>query len=378
MIRSVSCTLMSLGLMFLSPGLLAQETIHVVVDYVAPPDCPPASRFRDALTARLPKGYTVELGSVSERIGNTLGLQLRVSRTQAGYLAELATVTNEGTSSPRYLEGRVCSELTETMTFTAALTVDPNALTTPSTEPRGTPAQPSPAQPSPTPPTQPSPAQPSSAASNQSPAPANEASAPQLPPARNSPAPLRSSPEGPNSHTQSWATSVGAGLGIMSLVSPGISPGVFASLQLWNETPGQWSPSGGLAISGSRFVSPTREVEATFSTAGLYLSLCPSSFRNDHLTLRPCLAGHINLLRATGMNLTKVTDVTIALPSLGPELDVRYSLSSRWFVSAAIGVQVPLQRHRFDVGQPARETASTRSLAPYVSAQLGAFLASSH
>lgn len=360
-IRRIIAPGICLGAALWSGSAVAEDQASAILDYVAPPECPPAATFQQAVVTRLPVDHSVNLGAIPEPVNGRLGLQVRVSKTPGGYRAELTTVTDEGRSSPRNLDGPVCAELMDAMAFTAALTVDPNATSVPApTKPReaATPLE-------------------AEAPPNATNAARVEAHTSETLPDRNDEReeePLgleEETPERP--HVPLWSISVAAGIVLTAPVSPGVSPGALAGLRYSDEAPGSWSPAVTVAFFGSRLVasySPT----ASFTSAGVHLEFCPSSFRDRTITIRPCVAGQLTMLQASGENLTHPTDVTVALPSLGAHVELRHALSSQWFLGGVVGAQAGLQSHRFDVGRPAEELATTRPVAPFVSLQVGAFL----
>jgi hypothetical protein len=340
----------------------AREQAQVIVDYEAPPECPPAAAFQRDVASRLPQDRSVNLGTIPEAVNGNLGLQVRVFKTPGGYRAELTTVTEEGRSSPRSLEGPICAELMDAMAFTAALTVDPNASSIPEAASDG--AQPQPA----------SAGTSERLLSGDTKPPAGETQPPLSvgPVTMDAPQDLPPEPAGAV-HVPLWATSLAAGIVLTAPVSPGVSPGLLAGLRYSDETPGQWSPAVTVALFGSWLVS-SYSPNASFSSVGAHLEFCPSSFRDRSITIRPCLAGQLTMLSAAGENLTNASQVTVALPSLGAHVELRHALSERWFLAGIVGAQANLQKHRFDVGRPAEELAATRPVAPFVSLQVGSFL----
>src|SRR5690606_33227477 len=149
--------------------------------------------------------------------------------------------------------------------------------------------------------------------------------------------------------------------------------GLLAGLRYSDEAPGRWSPAVSVAVLGTQLVA-SYSPNSSFAAVGAHLEFCPSSFRDHSITIRPCVAGQLTMLRAAGVNLTHQSRVSVALPSLGGHIELRHALSPRWFVAGLGGLQVALQRHRFEVGLPSEEVAATRTVAPFVSLQLGAFL----
>lgn len=358
MIRHLVATSIGLGALLPCSSLRAEEPARVVVDYAAPPECPPATVFRHDVQNRLPEGRSVALGAIPS--GVELGLQVRVVKIASGYRAELTTISVDGRSSPRHLEGPECDELMDAMAFTAALTVDPNASATPAPDP--TPTEPvSSAEVAP----EETPATSTTFSGEAQPLSPPPAEAP-------NPAPAFASVPAPP-HVHDWATSVSAGLALTALVNPGISPGLQAGLRYSDEAQGGWSPAVGFSILGSQLVSSDVS-QASFAALGAQLDFCPSSLRDGSLTLRPCVIGQLALLRAEGKHLTHTEQVTVALPSLGAQLELQQAISARWFVTGTVGLQFVLSRHSFATGLPAVEIAATRDLAPYGSLRLGAFL----
>lgn len=358
MIRHLVATSIGFGALLPCSGLHAEEPARVVVDYVAPPECPPATVFQHDVQSRLPEGRTVALGAIPS--GVELGLRVRVVKVASGYRAELTTITADGQSSPRHIEAPVCEELMDAMAFTAALTVAPNASATPAPEP--TPAEPvSSDEFAPE-------AAPTTVVPSHTETPPTSS-----PPAEDPSIDLVSpSADGPP-HVHDWTASVAAGFTLTSLVGPGVSPGLLAGLRYSDESPGPWSPAVRLSILGSQWVSNDVS-NASFATIGAQLDFCPSSSRDGSLTVRPCVVGQVALLRAEGKHLTNTEQVTLALPSLGAQVELLQALSSRWFIAGAVGLQFPLGRHSFATGRPATEIAATRDVAPYASLQLGTFL----
>lgn len=364
MIRRSIAPKLFLGALLLGGSVYAQEQTRVVVDYVAPAECPPAAAFEQDVSSRLPTGHILILGTIPDPINGNLGLQVRVSKGAGIYRAELTTFTDEGRSSPRNLEGPVCSELMDAMAFTAALTVDPNASSSPS-KPSNERSAPSATSASEQPATLDDERIANSASSGASSArhdPTEEEPTEALPPESDGPP-----------HIPIWATSLTAGIVLTAPVSPGVSPGLLVGLRHSDEAAGRWSPAVAVAIFGSQLVSSYSR-SASFAAAGAHLEYCPSSFRDHSITIRPCVAGQLTILRATGENLTNAAEVTVASPSVGGHVELRHTLSSQWFLTGLVGAQFTLQRHRFDVGRPAEEVATTRPVAPFVSLQVGSFL----
>jgi hypothetical protein len=373
----------------------AQTQPQVTLDYGAPAECPTKLEFHRALTERLPEGYTVRLGPTAAASAGTLGLRVRVNKSGSNYRAELTTVSQEGRSTPRSLQAPNCGELMDAMAFTAALTVDPNASMTvrkdpPRDENTSPPIPPSPpteksttGEPAPhnstpaTPSTNPT--ETSTAASPVSKSSSSKVtSANDEPPSASPDVATTESPSTsfeqplPAERTPSdhhWNTSVLAGVSLTSPIAPGVSPAGYVGVRHADDSDG-WSP----AITLGGFVSPgglAGAREASFSSLAAQLEVCPSAFRLASFALRPCAAAQLTFLRAAGERLANTSDVSLTIPSASLFAEFQRNLGSRWYLTAAAGTQLQLQQHRFEVGRPTREIASTRWFAPFLSLRVG-------
>ncbi len=337
----------------------AQQAPGVVVDYDAPKECPSAATFRQALANRLPTNRTVELGLVNGQPPGVLGLFVRVRQSKGAYQAELTTVTGEGRSTPRLLNAPICAELMDAMAFTAALTVDPNAsfedkksaptTSGASSSTAATPPLTSATTPSPTPP-------------------AGVDDVRESEQAQFEPPPTHAS------HQALWVMSVLAGASLTSPIEPGMSPALLGGLRYADESSGAWSPAVTVAAFGSVVVNSTRAEEATFSAWGAQVEFCPSMLRMSPLTARPCLSGQLMSLHAKGEGLANPNEVSVAVPNVSVHVEVQHALTPRWFLTGLLGTQLLFERHRFEIGRPGREIASTRLVAPFISLRIGAFL----
>lgn len=365
----------------------AQTPPEVTLDYVAPAECPTKLEFHRALTERLPDGYLVRLAPAATSPG-TLGLLVRVNKMGPNYRAELTTVSQEGKSTPRSLQAPNCDELMDAMAFTAALTVDPNAsLTVRSVSPRdentsatsvterpasGEPVAPDGSQTSTDPITKPEPSKPNPTPS--------EPPSTALDVSRGESSNTSFEEPMPSGHAldlHHWQASVLAGISLTSPIAPGVSPAGYLGVRYADDTQHGWSP----AITMGGLVSPTVIAgarEASFSNLAAQLEFCPSAFRLASFKARPCAAAQLMFLRAAGERLTNTSAVSVTVPNVSLFAEFQRGLGSGWYISAAAGSRVQLQHHRFEVGRPSREVASTRLFAPFVSLRVGLSFGDAH
>jgi hypothetical protein len=287
------------------------------VDYVAPPECPPAETFTQQLAARTPvfrehaADHRVRIEVVTEA-GGVLG---RASLVLAGHPAE------------RELRAARCEEVVEALALVVAILIDPNADT-----------------------------RPMPVASAAPPAPEPVAPAPVAPPARTAPPPSRPRRAAPpRSAGPRRRFIAGAHAAVEGAVAPELSlgPRLFAGVEFNRALP--WPTS--LRLSGARLFS--RELADAEGTMSLVLDTaradaCFLRLRERRLTLEPCAGVDLGVLRIDANHPRRGVDSTQFWADVGGM--VRASVTTTdWLVGEAeIGVDVPLVQYRFAFqGRPA-------------------------
>src|SRR6478609_7137221 len=100
---------------------LAADAIPIRVNYDAPAGCPNQEAFYDSVRARTER--------VRKAQGNEprVDVNVRVTRGDRSFHGEMREVVNQGETAARTVEGATCKEVVEALSFTVALSFDPEA-----------------------------------------------------------------------------------------------------------------------------------------------------------------------------------------------------------------------------------------------------------
>jgi hypothetical protein len=315
-----------------------QAAIPVMLEYRAPPTCPSAEAFFEAVRSRTQR---VRLAREGEGVRTFVVEILSYEGRTFGSL--LVTEGGEQTDS-RDVEGADCAEVVEALALTAALSVDPDALLA-----APAPAEPEPAPPPPAPP---------------KPKPRKPPPPPPLPPA--APAP----PPQPTAQLLLGLAALGA-----KVLDPYQLVGASAAVQLESLAPAILAPAvrlGGLHARNDLASEPDQAL-ATWSS--LALDGCPVRFGSSRLvTLRPCVAVHAGVLYLRGLAVDYPSSATRFWYSVGVLGRADLALGRGLELELQTGLLLPLIERRFFTEVPRQDVAQTPQIAAFLALGLAAGL----
>jgi hypothetical protein len=310
--RAVQCW--ALAFAVLAHGTLAlaeEDPLAVAVRYSGPAGCNDVAVFWRALSARTNRVSPNDLTDAEI----VLDVQLRKSRR--GVLGMLQIVRSGTETEPRYVEAQRCNEVIEALALTAALGIDPEALTrVPEAEPE------------------------SKEEDEPPPAPA---------------IPWR------------WRGSLEAALVASLAVDLEASWGFWGGVSAFAERDSVWAPKLRLGAGVTHSDVFDTAGSARFTVSAVQLDACPLRIGSDTVALRTCATAQWGALTGEGRNIN--TPLTSRRPwlALGPmlELEVRLSDALRWQVDLA-GI-VPLFRQQYTLGLLPERIAMTPAISPWLS-----------
>lgn len=379
---------------------VAADASPVVVAYRAPSECPSAEVFRQYLQRRLHNDSPVELLGPGNRASTrALLVQVDVHASPEGFAAQLSLRDPNGQSSPRSLSGPKCVDLIEALAFTAALSVEQaqdvtttpanSAPVAPATAPNnsaqpGNSAQPNSTQPNDS--AQPISASPTEAPSNQPTAReqtrlqsdgAPKVNAPvdvDPPPAATTYEYYDREPARIDPGFMTWSSQASAGLTFTSPLNTSLSPGLALGLQFNGQSASGWSPALGLSVQGSFSPLQVTNENASFAMLTGQAYVCPGALHSESWTVRLCGVMQLGTLHGEGENLDRKQAVNARLSSAGLVLTANYFFAHRLFIGGQLGALLALDQHRFEIGSERRVVAETRTVAPWLSLDVGTTL----
>lgn len=292
--------------------------------YVAPETCSTEQAFVAEVRARTTRAqftasdearvFTVTVAPSGARVRGTL------------------VIASGERSSRRNVEGRTCAEVTSALALIAALAVDPQASTKPTSE-LVTPPAPVTEPPRPALVTEPPPLPSSPPALD--PTPTEEH---RLPPVMPS--------------TSAWGFALDANGELRSGVGPRGAAAFGAGATLARTDGGLFAPSARLSARATP--SQTEPVGTAAARFGLYaarLEGCPARVAlGPSVIATPCALGEAGALTATGVNLTRQQSTTRSWFGAGASMHTTWQVSHVAFLDGAITGIVPLRRDRFYAG----------------------------
>jgi hypothetical protein len=275
-------------------------TEPIEIAYQGPTDCPPEAFFRAQLLARTPRVRAARSGEPARRVAVTVD-------TSAGRtLGRLVIRELDGQESAREVGGDACAEVVSALALIAAISVDPNAVTTPLV-----------AAAVPPPPAAPPP----------------EVTPPLPPPPPRALFPVR--------------FGVGGTLSVASSIAPATMVGGRLSLELAFRA-ARFPPSIRLGLERSNG-SPTAVAGGVLDftrTIGV-LEVAPLEVAWGRLAIAPLVGLEAGALRAVASEITPARSATRAFVALGTGARVDLVLVGPLALEAAVGVAFPVTRDRF-------------------------------
>jgi hypothetical protein len=302
---------------------LADDTVAIRVSYDAPASCPSESALYDAVRARTDH---VRQASLDE---SALDVNVRVSRTEHGFVGEVRETLNHSESSARSVDGETCKEVVEALSLTIALSVDPNA---------------------------------------HAPAPAPPAEKP-------TPAACPPAPEPPRAVTPPAPAGVQLQIGLSALgtevLTSNFSVGSALSGTLLRQVAENRSASLELSLlfAATGLSSSAGDQKATLE--GLSLELCPIRWQLGSVELGPCALAEAGVLEATGRGVAEPDTVTRSWWSTGLDFQLSALLGHGFVLETALGASAPVTRRKFYVDVPDHVVAETPIIAPMARVGLG-------
>lgn len=304
---------------------LADDTVAVRVSYDAPATCPTQAAFYEAVRART--DHVREAASDEP----ALDVNVRVSRTERGFVGEVREAMNHTESSARSVDGATCKEVVEALSLTVALSVDPNAHA-----------------PTPTP----------------APAPP-KATAAECPPI----------PEAPPVAAVTTEPPLELELGLSALATEVLNSDFSAGGELSAKFLRKLAENRSAALELSLLFaatassSPTADHRADLE--GLSLAICPVRWQFGSVELGPCALGIAGVLEATGRGVAEPQTITRSWWSAGLDVQLSAVLGSGFVLESGLGASAPLVKRKFYLNVPAQIVAETPTIAPMAHIGLG-------
>jgi hypothetical protein len=345
------------------PARAAADSERVHVQLTAPKGCADQATFLRALRKRTARFQIAGDGEPARRFAAT------VTQTESTVQGRLE-IQGPGTEvSLRSVSGKTCEEVVAALAFMTALAIDASAPNVP------LPSASAPNAPSPT------------AATSRARSPATEpplplaaaaprtaaipAAATAAPPPTPSPTPHRdpSRAENPPAAPPPWAgpaltasaaTPVAArwkwSAGVQGHASFRVSPTLGLGGSLFVEAAAPGMSLLGPVLRGGLFVNHSNVTIASGAGAELewgaaLVEGCPIRLAlvDSRVTLHPCVAFHLGILRGRGRGLDRPKTTTDFWPDLGPVARIRVAFFPRLFLEAQGMLVFPLRRLAFDV-----------------------------
>ncbi len=327
-VRWVLAIALALGLSFTGRARASDGVLEVAVDYSAPQECPAETAFWGALQARTRR--------VSRAQTDDAPIRLKVDLQPGGdsVLGRLEIVRDGLISEPRYVRASECRDVLEALALTAALGIDPEALTRPPDE---------------TPP---------------------ESQPPETTPSYyDAPDPLPTTP-------LTWHSALSVGALSALPVDLRMSWGGTAAWSFRSEGGPNWAPAISLGVNLLRSDIFDDSEVAAFGLYTGHLQACPLRLQAESWTLRPCGVVQGGVLTAAGRNISNPEGTERTWLSLGVALEVEYAMSSNVYLQLVLAGHAPMTPQVYvltetssDSPLPAdtkQELARTPALVPWV------------
>ncbi len=328
MARWVAVLAFAVGFVVISRAHAAGDALEVGVQYDAPAVCPSVSEFWNALQQRTRR--------VARAEANHAPILLRVNVQPSGgsIVGKLEIVRDGLVSEPRYVRATQCGDVLDALALTAALGIDPEALTEPPAE-----------EPLPEPP-------PQDLRENY----------------YDAPDPLPTTP-------LSWHSALGLHAVGALPVDLQTSWGVSAVWSLRSDGGPSWAPSVSVGATLLRSDLFDRSEDAAFGLYTAFVQACPLRLQAADWAVRPCGAIQGGVLTAAGRNISDPNSSRRRWLSLGIVLELEYSLSDRLRLQLVLAGHAPLVAQTYAIGESVttpepqetqRELARTPALAPWI------------
>jgi hypothetical protein len=312
---------------------LAAGTIPIRVNYDAPPGCPNQEAFYEAVRARTER--------VRKAQGNEprVDVNVRVTRVDRRFHGEMREVVNQGETAARSVDGETCKDVVEALSFTVALSFDPEAH--------------------------------APAAPEASPPPAKQPELPPPPP----PPPVTEQPPPPSAVPAASAAplELEVGLSVLGTVveTAGFAAGGALSAMLLRQANASTSSAVQLSLlfAGTGLLTAPDDHSTRF--AALALDACPYRHRTGNWEIAPCALATLGFLELTGRGVAEPETVNRAWASVGIDLQLSWLLGRGVVFESAFGATVPLSRHRYYTNTPDQVVAATPVISPLVRIGLG-------
>jgi hypothetical protein len=311
------------GVIFFTTSLSREviaQTLGVALDYRGPSTCPPESRFWEALTTR-----TQRVQPTSHDAADVL-LRIDLEDSDAGVLGRLEIVRDGFATEPRYVEASDCEGVLQALALTAALGIDPGALTR-RPPPPATPMEP-------------------------------------LPESTFEPTPWR--------RPSRWTSSLGFQFVGAQPVDLGASWGAAVSIAAHDKSGGIWAPvlRGGAALLQSDLFGSGDTARFTLITA--FAHACVLHANAPRLQVRPCLGAQAGALQARGQNVSNPESSNSSWVSAALAVEAAYALSTRVSVQVDLAAHLPFRPQNFTQGQGLNreKIAQTSAIVPWIAAGL--------
>jgi hypothetical protein len=308
----------------------------VAVDFGGPEGCSGASAFFASLRSRTDHVRRAE-GAEARTT-----LQVRLTRERGNVTGELRIIDDRGETDTRKVQGPSCDDVVQALSLTAALALDPTALTA------AAPGAPS-----------------TNAAENDEPAKPEV-----IPPAPSQPAPVpvAIAPTPPDSSRRPVPSfELAISPMALSVLSGSMSPGIAVAVRKNLGKSGVFRPALGLAptyVRNDVFRSPE---DAQITLLGGGATVCPLRFSASIVTVQPCALVLAGWLRATGRQVTHVATVDRSWLSAGLTVRLAAVLGRGFSVELEGGIAAPLVERSFYVTLPRNIVAKTPVISPMVS-----------
>jgi hypothetical protein len=305
---------------------LAADAVPIRINYDAPASCPNQDAFYDAVRARTER--------VRKAQGNEprVDVNVRVTRIDRSYHGEMREVVNQSETSAPGVDGETCKEVIEALSFTVALSLDPDA---------------------------------------HPPLPVDASAQAPKPPAPVSPAPTvlvqgQPVPAAP-------PLEVEVGLSVLSSVveTAGFASGASLSGMLLRQANANRGSSVRLAVLYAGTGTLTAPDDHRTRFGALALDACPFRQRSGSWEFAPCALAEIGFLEMTGRGVEEPATVSRAWLSAGVDLQVAYLLGRGVVFEGALGATVPFLRHTYYTNTPDQVVASTAVVSPLLRLGLG-------
>ncbi len=301
----------------------AAQTMSVALDYRGPTTCPTREAFWDALATRTQR--------VQQATGSSADVLLRVdlATSGAGVLGRLEIVRDGLATEPRYVEADDCNGVIHALALTAALGIDPGALTR---------------RPEPTP-----------------------------PPTTMEPLPEFTLQPARWTRPSDWRSALATQIVGAQVVDSDASWGIAASIAAHNQSGGAWAPvlRGGVALLQSAPFGSDSPARFTLLTA--LARACVLHADSSPIRIRPCIGGQLGTLRARGHNVSNPESSSRVWVSAALAVEVGYVISESVALQLDLAAHLPFAPQSYTQGlSPAEreQVAQTPSLVPWVAAGL--------